>query len=251
VQAAPEVHHGPSRATLRQFHSPLQAPWSPWSLVAPPTQRRRHKAPSRHHGLVAIHPAPAPQPGPSPGPGPGATTQTPQVNTSPALFRAGAYLADLLPRLVEEVVQKAVDPLFPPHPGTAAMTAKATAAGQVTQGEAVEVQGGGTTAVPSSPALQPLDGFVRVVLDERLWAAAAALMAEGGKAAAGAGRSTSPGPGPGPGTRRSAGAGLGLRSGSGARAAPLAAAAAAGSSRGVAASPVGRTAVGGGGRRPQ
>lgn len=37
-----------------------------------------------------------------------------EVNTSPALFRAGRYLSDLLPRVVEEVVQKAIDPFLPP-----------------------------------------------------------------------------------------------------------------------------------------
>jgi hypothetical protein len=40
-----------------------------------------------------------------------------EVNTSPALFRAGKYLSDLLPRVVEEVVQKCVDPVMPPPPG--------------------------------------------------------------------------------------------------------------------------------------
>lgn len=42
-----------------------------------------------------------------------------EVNTSPALFRAGATLEELLPRVIEEVVQKAVDPFLPPAPGTA------------------------------------------------------------------------------------------------------------------------------------
>jgi hypothetical protein len=43
-----------------------------------------------------------------------------EINTSPALFRAGAYLSDLLPRVIEEVVQKCVDPIYPPPPGTPA-----------------------------------------------------------------------------------------------------------------------------------
>jgi tubulin--tyrosine ligase len=43
-----------------------------------------------------------------------------EINTSPALFRAGAYLSDLLPRVIEEVVQKCVDPFYPPPPGTPA-----------------------------------------------------------------------------------------------------------------------------------
>jgi hypothetical protein len=37
-----------------------------------------------------------------------------EVNTSPALFRAGAHLAELLPLIIEEVVQKTVDMVFPP-----------------------------------------------------------------------------------------------------------------------------------------
>ena len=37
-----------------------------------------------------------------------------EVNTCPALALRGAVLQDLLPRVMEEVVQKAVDPLFPP-----------------------------------------------------------------------------------------------------------------------------------------
>ena len=41
-----------------------------------------------------------------------------EVNTSPALFRHGRVLTDLLPRVIEEVVQKVVDPLFPPPPGS-------------------------------------------------------------------------------------------------------------------------------------
>lgn len=40
-----------------------------------------------------------------------------EVNTSPALARSGHYLADLLPRVLEEVIQKAVDPWFPPPAG--------------------------------------------------------------------------------------------------------------------------------------
>ncbi len=36
-----------------------------------------------------------------------------EVNTSPALFRAGTYLTDLLPRIVEGCVQLAIDPHFP------------------------------------------------------------------------------------------------------------------------------------------
>ncbi|KAG2485521.1 hypothetical protein HYH03_015793 [Edaphochlamys debaryana] len=82
-----------------------------------------------------------------------------EVNTSPALFRAGAYLTDLLPRLVEEVAQRVLDPLFPPPPG------------QAQQGTA--------------PAA-PLEGFVQVPLDTGLGAAAAAALGHrtGAKAAA-------------------------------------------------------------------
>eukprot|EP00891_Asterochloris_glomerata_P009698 jgi/Astpho2/9698/Aster-x0408 len=44
-----------------------------------------------------------------------------EVNTSPALVRHGEVLKDLLPRVIEEVVQKAVDPYFPaPTPEAAA-----------------------------------------------------------------------------------------------------------------------------------
>jgi hypothetical protein len=39
-----------------------------------------------------------------------------EVNTCPALGLHGAVLQDLLPRVMEEVVQKAIDPLFPPRP---------------------------------------------------------------------------------------------------------------------------------------
>lgn len=49
-----------------------------------------------------------------------------EVNTCPALAKQGAVLEDLLPRVVEEAVQKAVDPLFPvPAPASAADTATA------------------------------------------------------------------------------------------------------------------------------
>ena len=41
-----------------------------------------------------------------------------EVNTSPALFQRGAYLTSTLPLLIEELVQKAIDPSFPPPPGT-------------------------------------------------------------------------------------------------------------------------------------
>lgn len=37
-----------------------------------------------------------------------------EVNTQPALGRHGHVLQDLMPRMMEEVVQKAIDPLFPP-----------------------------------------------------------------------------------------------------------------------------------------
>jgi hypothetical protein len=36
-----------------------------------------------------------------------------EVNTSPALLRHGALLSELIPKVVEEVVQKCVDPYFP------------------------------------------------------------------------------------------------------------------------------------------
>ena len=39
-----------------------------------------------------------------------------EANTSPALFQRGAYLTDMLPRLIEETFQKAIDPVHPPPP---------------------------------------------------------------------------------------------------------------------------------------
>ena len=39
-----------------------------------------------------------------------------EANTSPALFQRGAYLTDMLPRLIEETFQKAIDPVRPPPP---------------------------------------------------------------------------------------------------------------------------------------
>lgn len=98
-----------------------------------------------------------------------------QVNTSPALFRAGGYLTDLLPRLVEEVVQKAVDPLFPPS----AESSAGVRTQAVAEDEAVD-------QVKSSGAWPLLDGFVRLELDEQL-AEAASGMRVGRTAGAGAG----------------------------------------------------------------
>ncbi|QDZ23171.1 tubulin-tyrosine ligase [Chloropicon primus] len=40
-----------------------------------------------------------------------------EVNTSPALFRRGEHLKKILPLVMEEVLQKAVDPYFPPTRG--------------------------------------------------------------------------------------------------------------------------------------
>lgn len=40
-----------------------------------------------------------------------------EINTSPALFRKGRCLSDLLPRVIEETMQRALDPHFPPPPG--------------------------------------------------------------------------------------------------------------------------------------
>ena len=45
------------------------------------------------------------------------------MNTCPALAQRGAVLQDLLPRVMEEVVQRAVDPLFPPPPAAPAEAA--------------------------------------------------------------------------------------------------------------------------------
>ena len=45
-----------------------------------------------------------------------------EVNTSPALFRAGKYLQELLPKVIEEVVQKTVDVALPPPEGFAVAT---------------------------------------------------------------------------------------------------------------------------------
>jgi len=40
-----------------------------------------------------------------------------EINTSPALFRRGRHLSEMLPRLIEETLQRCLDPLFPPPPG--------------------------------------------------------------------------------------------------------------------------------------
>lgn len=37
-----------------------------------------------------------------------------EVNTSPALFRHGKVLTEMMPRMIEEVAQKVVDRVFPP-----------------------------------------------------------------------------------------------------------------------------------------
>ncbi|KAG2426665.1 hypothetical protein HXX76_012976 [Chlamydomonas incerta] len=100
-----------------------------------------------------------------------------EVNTSPALFRAGSYLADLLPRLVEEVVQRAVDPLFPPPPPQQQQQQPLTGAPAATaagEGEAAgEGAGGGGAGAGAgaggggeagSSCITPLEGFVRVKL---------------------------------------------------------------------------------------
>ena len=39
-----------------------------------------------------------------------------EANTSPALFQRGAYLTEMLPRLIEETFQKAIDSVHPPPP---------------------------------------------------------------------------------------------------------------------------------------
>lgn len=39
-----------------------------------------------------------------------------EANTSPALFQRGAYLTEMLPRLIEETFQKAIDQVHPPPP---------------------------------------------------------------------------------------------------------------------------------------
>lgn len=43
-----------------------------------------------------------------------------EINTSPALFRRGRHLSEMLPRLIEETLQRCLDPLFPPPPGATA-----------------------------------------------------------------------------------------------------------------------------------
>jgi tubulin--tyrosine ligase len=42
-----------------------------------------------------------------------------EMNTSPALFREGRYLLEMLPRMIEEVVQKCVHTVFPAPEGAA------------------------------------------------------------------------------------------------------------------------------------
>ncbi|KXZ48029.1 TTL4 protein [Gonium pectorale] len=104
-----------------------------------------------------------------------------EVNTSPALFRAGAYLADLLPRVVEEVAQRAIDTVFPP-PAPALPTAA---------GDGDEPAGGAVAVAPVVAA--PLDGFVRVDLDPDLGAAAVAALTSMAAARGGGGRAAASG----------------------------------------------------------
>ena len=49
-----------------------------------------------------------------------------ECNTSPALLRHGHHLSETLPLLIEEVVQKAVDPLFPQPPSSLANSSQAS-----------------------------------------------------------------------------------------------------------------------------
>jgi hypothetical protein len=57
-----------------------------------------------------------------------------EVNTCPALCRHGAVLEDLLPRVIEEAVQKAIDPFFPASgPSAAPSTARPSVAASKAQ----------------------------------------------------------------------------------------------------------------------
>ncbi|KAG1663399.1 hypothetical protein FOA52_011677 [Chlamydomonas sp. UWO 241] len=98
-----------------------------------------------------------------------------EVNTSPALFLAGRVLSDLLPRVVEEVVQKGIDAVLPPPPGggherpepldgfermdliaceaSGALKPKAQAA--AAGGAAVKAAAGGTAVKASGAAAKP------------------------------------------------------------------------------------------------
>lgn len=96
-----------------------------------------------------------------------------EVNTCPALSLRGAVLEDLLPRVLEEVVQKAIDPLFPvpsqrsspPAADAAAADACAVAAGLQTAGAVPERvsagEGGvdGGSGACSAGPLERLSGF--------------------------------------------------------------------------------------------
>ena len=67
-----------------------------------------------------------------------------EVNTQPALARHGHVLTDMIPRLLEEVCQKAVDPFFPPPPG-------ATPPPPLERFERVDGQAPSVTATLASP----------------------------------------------------------------------------------------------------
>jgi tubulin--tyrosine ligase len=95
-----------------------------------------------------------------------------EVNSSPALFRAGAYLSDLLPRVMEEVVQKAVDPWFPPGDttgdaagytmGVGDTVGGASSAGGVRQ-ESDGGGGGGVEGGRGAGSSSRLEGFELIV----------------------------------------------------------------------------------------
>jgi len=78
-----------------------------------------------------------------------------EVNTSPALFRSGSVLSDLLPRVIEELVQKVLDPLFPPPPDQAVPRARPSTGD--------DVQGEDDASVHP---IRPLDGFQLVDLGQ-------------------------------------------------------------------------------------
>lgn len=86
-----------------------------------------------------------------------------EVNTCPALACHGAVLEDLLPRVMEEVVQKAIDPLFPPSAGHAVAATSAAGiaerASDATSGSSTAEEGRDSSEMQVQALPAKLDGF--------------------------------------------------------------------------------------------
>jgi hypothetical protein len=80
-----------------------------------------------------------------------------EVNSGPALCRHGHVLQEMIPRMIEEVVQKAIDPCFPPPAGTPLPTPldrfeHVDIPPPPTSGAAVNVAAAATAAAAAAPA---------------------------------------------------------------------------------------------------